>query len=163
MKWTDIRRKIAKAFISTLRDNYIISRIRNLIMKIVPVRSGFLLNHIMKTMQIDRWKSRENTRFKLTFSYEHPANRPLVISNPQHSPPDMGYGDWSNVKLQFPIPNVTLIRTTPFGNALYLLNDPSALADPKDAIANEAEQELMRDLEETFENIVVSIAIGGNA
>ena len=163
MKWTEIREQISKAFMSKVRDSNILRNIRNIIKKlgIVPVRSGFLLNHIFSTMRIIRRKLNPyNAQFVGEFQFAWPYNRPQTIQNPRHSPPETGYGEWSNVRLKYNIPNVNLLKITPGGNALYLLNDPRASPNPKPDIKSVGMNELFDDFVKTFEGLVLKLKIG---
>jgi len=154
MKWTDIRRIIADAFVNVSRDPAIILRIINYAMRYVPVRSGRLLDFIWSSMRINRRKW-YNTQFWARFNFDWPVDRPPRIINPSHAPPAEGYGEWGTVKLNHNIPNVNVIRVTAGGNALYSLNDPSALGDPRNAISEIAEEELLQDFENNFDNITL--------
>lgn len=156
MHWVDLRRVIAATFVNPSRDSGILNFIKNVIMKLVPVRSGKLLEFILKTMRIKRTKLNQfNARFSALFMYEWPLDRPLSIKNPKHSPPSEGYGEWGTVTLTHNIPNVRVIRVTPSGNALYSLNDPFALGQPQRFIQDIGSDELMRDFTNVFEGLVL--------
>ena len=154
MKWTDLRRLIARAFVDISRDPSILFMIKGLIMKFVAVRSGRLLDFILTSMRLNR-RSWYNTQFWARFNFDWPVDRPLVIKNPSHIPPSEGYGEWGTVKLNHNIPNVSVKYVTLGGNALYNLNDPTALPDPRNAISKIAEEILLQDFEDNFDQMTL--------
>ena len=161
ISWKDMRLMLKLLMISKARDPGIIQEIKLRTHKLIPVRSGKLLNTIFKTMRIDRsqWY---HTHFFVQLLYDWPADRPHIIKNPQHIPPAEGYGDWSGVRLTEPEaiaavdPNP---HVTPMGNALYKLNDPVATRDPAVYIDRVAKDEFNKDYIDLNDSILITCTL----
>jgi len=90
--------------------------IRNLLYRVVPVRTGKLLDKMLQTLRI------EYIGNILHVSTLIPGGYPVIIRNPRHVN-EIGYGP--KYEPINPIPNRNVLRHTKKG-AYYLLNDPSA-------------------------------------
>lgn len=157
MTWIELRAEMKRLFTSTVNDHNIINRVKKLTNRFIPVRTGKLMDVIFKTMRIFR-NSFYSSRYIVKFEYEYPQDRPRFITNPSHSPPSRGYGDWATYRLVTAEAQrrVQIDHITPMGNALYILNDPLALNKPEDYIDYIAQQELRDDYDTKF-NIVLQI------
>lgn len=150
LTWYELRDIIAAAFVSKTLDAPLFRSIRKAIAPYVPVRSGKLLDTICTTMKIIR-RSIRKVVFFFGFTFLYPPDRPRIIYNPQHNPPKMGYGE-----LYYPktvIRNVMMLKKTKGGNALYLLNDPTAFSDSIAVIKDIADRQIVQQLEDLFNMI----------
>jgi len=91
--------------------------IRALMRRVVPVRTGKLLDTMLNNLRVDFNKD------TLTISTILPSGYPVIIQNPAHTG-QIGYG-YGKYKPTNVIKNRVVIRETPKG-AYYLLNDPTA-------------------------------------
>lgn len=159
MSWYDMRRIFTQLVLSTRRDKELKNKIRIRIGPFVAVRTGKLLDFIMKTMHLSR-SSWGNYNYWTWFTYGWPADRPWIIQNPQHSPPETGYGYLKGYKLSFEslIPNITKLYDTPEG-ALYLLNDPLSRMNVHDMIGRIAADEILDDYIQLFEDMIVTVML----
>ena len=159
MSWYDMRRIFTELVLSTKRDKGLKNDIRIRISPFVPVRTGKLLDFIMKTMNISR-SSWGNYNYWAYFTYGWPPDRPWIIRNPKHQPPDTGYGYLKGYNLSFEslIPNIHKLYDTPEG-ALYLLNDPLSRQNVHDLIGRIAADEIMDDYIDLLEDMLVTVMI----
>ena len=159
LSWYDMRRIFTALVQSTRRDKGLKNKIRGRIQPFVPVRTGKLLDFIMKTMNLNR-SSYGNYDFWTWFTYGWPADRPWIIFNPKHQPPETGYGYLKGYQLSFEslIPNIHILYDTPKG-ALYLLNDPLSRQNVHDIIGRIAADEIMEDYIQLFEDMIVTVLI----
>jgi len=159
-QWTEIRKIISDAFMDKGSDPIILQTIKNKIMHKVPVRSGFLLDYIMRTMRIKRNRY-HNTHHILKFDWSYPfQRRPYPIpGRVQHSPPEQGYGEWRNVHLTHHIPNVHLDHVTPEGNALYTLDDPSSYSNFAGDINHDGAKAMADDFARKFNVIYFQVKV----
>lgn len=151
--WKELKKSLTREFMSVIRDAGLIQFIKNRILPLVPVRSGRLLDTIMKSMFIQR-RSWYNTHFWAILSFIWTLFRPYPIpGRVQHSPPETGYGEYyvpTNT-----IPNRHLIRRIGTRNALYLLNDPTARSDPIHDIKRITKDVINNDFAQIFSNLTM--------
>ena len=160
--YPELRDYMKMMFLDISRDPGIIQRIKNAVIKYIPVRTAKLLDTIFKTMWLNR-SSWYSTHYFIDLLYEWPEDRPKYINNPQHRPPEKGYGDWAGYIPTTPeaISRVSIDHVTMGGNALYNLDDPQASSDPMVDIEREAQLILEDDFAEAFNNIIITYTMKG--
>ena len=162
MTWIELRMQLHDMFMDSSSDSNIIEKIKRKSHFHIPIRSGKLMDMIFKSMRIDR-ASFYNTNYFSIFNYEWPPDRPLnwTGKNVMHSPPDQGYGDWATYRVTEPIPQsrISIDHVTPYGNALYNLNDPRAKNRPQQNIKDIAIKEMQDYYDASMSNILIEAMI----
>lgn len=158
------RDMLYEALMDPTPNRSIIQGIQKIIEPLIPVRTGHLASTILSTLRITR-HSLLKTRYYFNGTYEYPRQkgthlyRPYFIDHPKNNPPDTGYGNPRGINQQYKVKNVTMIRKTKKGNALYLLNDPGAHNDPRFVI-NKIIHEILIDIPATiFNNLQMEVTI----
>lgn len=157
LQWTEVRRILKREFVRDDYDHlYLLPRIKVKCMKYVPVRSGELLDYILKTMAIIRLNLKYNAFVIRGFFAWEPSHPFPIPGHVRHRPPDTGYGKWAGVRLIHAIPNVHPIHVSATGlTAKYLLDDPNAYSNPIPILETVMKEEIIEDLKDRMSKIYI--------
>jgi len=160
LTWIQVRKIMKNVFLSTTADPYVKKIIQYKILDLIPIRSGRLADTIFKSMRF--WRgSYYSTHYISLLTYHWSVYRPRPIpGQTKHSPPEKGYGEWATYRVISPLvrSRVTVDHVTPYGNALYILNDPLSLNDPEPVIDEIMSDMLEDEFAERF-NIVLELVL----
>jgi hypothetical protein len=159
MTWWDVKRFLNDLFLDPVDDPEIIERVKTITASFIPVRSGRLMQRLFESMKINR-SQKSYTHYWANYSFKWSLKRPYPIPGQTSHAGELGYGEWGTVKLTEPeaIARVKVHHVTAGGNALYVLNDPLAIADPTVIIERVAQNELNNDYAEKF-NLTLEIVL----
>ena len=158
MTWIELRARMRAQILDTVRDPSLIKKIKLLVHKFIPLRTGFLMQTIFKTMKVLRYAF-TSSQMIADFDYYYPPTYPKIIKNPRHAPDDEGYGAFGTVKLTEPIPRsrVSWNHVSNTGlSAIYDLNDPEAIGNSEVMIMKEAERILKLDMINQFIDVILT-------
>lgn len=160
MTWVELRQILNDIMEDPQWDPLLKEDLQNKIKPFVPVRSGYLLDFIMTTIRYTHLQFMHSHHWLLC-NWDLPPNRPKIFNTQTvaHLPPAKGVGPWATIKLNHPIPNVSVNTVLPSGHAIYNLTDPMAEKDYNRKITELAEAQCQDHLDTIFNSILITVMI----
>lgn len=166
MTWIQLRQILKDELNDKSRDMSLLEKIKLFMLRIVPVRSGRLLDTMLNFAKVERAWAKGTSRGVTAFSTEWTPRRPKPIGGTvSHVPPAVGWGEPYNPKHNIPnrvidhYPTRGRTKGSKPKGVYYRLNDPQSVNDPMPTILDEAQRILMDDYNNRFDGMVITLKL----